>query len=159
MIIHTRTIGAAGLDLIRFYEKMRRVAYLPTRHDVPTIGWGHTRGVKLGDTCTPEQAEAWLKSDCFDAERSVLRRVLVPLNQNQFDALVSFVFNVGDTAFRGSTLLAKLNKSDYIGASMEFPRWDKQNGRVLAGLTSRRFREQTLFRTPEGALEFDSSRL
>lgn len=149
----TRRIGPAGLALIKRFEQLRLVAYLPTADDVPTIGWGHTAGVKLGDRCTEAQAEIWLLADCRGSEDAVNSLVKVPLTQGQFDALVSFVFNVGpdidaDTIAEGlgdSTLLKKLNSGDYAGAANEFPRWNKQNGKVLRGLTLRREAERQLF--------------
>lgn len=121
-------IADPGLDIIKESELMRLVAYLPTPNDVPTIGWGHTAGVKLGDKCTVQQAAQWLREDCAWAEREVNRLVTVPLNQNQFDALVSLVFNIGSGNFASSTLLRKLNAGDYAGAANEFPRWNKQKG-------------------------------
>lgn len=142
-------VGAAGLALIKGYEKLRLVAYLPTADDVPTIGYGHTRGVKMGDTCTEPQALEFLRQDCADAEWAINTRVTVPLNQCQFDALVSLVFNIGGSNFAASTLLRKLNAGDYAGAADQFPRWNKQKGKVLNGLTERRGRERALFLTPE----------
>jgi lysozyme len=141
----TRKVGSAGLDLIKSFEKLRLVAYLPTKKDVPTIGWGHTRDVELGDTCTVAEADAWLAEDCADAERAVRKLVKLPITDNQFDALVSFVFNVGEPAFAKSTLLRKLNSGDYAGAASQFGRWNKQKGVVLNGLTRRRGMERALF--------------
>jgi lysozyme len=141
----TRKIGAAGLDIIKFSEALRLEAYLPTPHDVWTIGYGHTRGVREGDTCTPQQAESYLREDCFDAEREVDRAVLWPINQNQFDALVSLVFNIGGTNFRNSTLLRRLNEGLVLDAAQQFAKWNKQNGEVLGGLVIRRQKERELF--------------
>ena len=143
-----RSISDAGLSIIKEFEQLRLKAYLPTEDDVPTIGWGHTRGVRLSDVCTLAQAERWIREDCYDAEREVNWRVRVPINQNQFDALVSFVFNVGGANFASSTLLKKLNGADYAGASAEFPRWNKQKGKVLGGLVRRRELERVLFLKP-----------
>lgn len=137
-----------GRDLIKDFEKLRLVAYLPTPDDVWTIGWGHTKGVKQGDVCTVEQAEQYLTEDLDWSEWAVNTLVKVPINQNQFDALVSFTFNLGAGNFSQSTLLRKLNGGDYVGAALEFPRWNKQAGKVLAGLVRRRKAEQTLFTTP-----------
>lgn len=139
-----KRIAAPGLTIIKIFEALRLRAYLCPA-GIPTIGWGHTRGVKMGDTCTYLQAEQWLREDCRDAERAVNARVKVPLTQNQFDALVSFVFNVGGGAFASSTMLRKLNAGDYVGAAEQFPRWNKSGGKVLRGLTLRREREQNLF--------------
>ena len=144
----TRKIGKAGLELIKKFEVLKLVAYLPTPNDIWTIGWGHTKDVKQGDTCDFLTAEEWLRADCYDAERDVNWSVRVPITQNQFDALVSFTFNVGGGAFRASTLLSKLNSGDYAGAASEFARWNKQAGVELAGLTRRRAAERALFLTP-----------
>ena len=138
-------ISQAGIDLIKRYETLRLKAYLPTPNDVPTLGWGHTDCVTLDDTCTEEQAEEWLRQDCVWAEDCVNRHVTVPLQQNEFDALVSLVFNIGGTNFIKSTLLRLLNDGDLDGASEQFLRWDKQKGATLAGLTRRRKEEKELF--------------
>lgn len=147
-----RAINYRGLDIIKRAEGLRLEAYLCPA-DVWTIGYGHTKGVKQGDTCTEAQAEAWLREDCGEAERAVARLVRVPITDNQFSALVSFAFNVGtdedaDTIAEGlgdSTLLRKLNMGDYIGAANEFPKWNKAGGRVLMGLSTRRAAERNLF--------------
>ena len=88
-------IGSAGITLIKDFEKLELVAYMPTPDDVPTIGYGHTKGVKLGDTCTEEQAEAWLLEDLSDAQTCVNKRIAgINITQNQFDAAVSLCFNM-----------------------------------------------------------------
>lgn len=140
-------VSTPGLNIIKSSEALRLRAYLCPA-GIPTIGWGHTRGVKVGDMCTHLQAEQFLREDCRDAERAVNARVKVPLTQNQFDALVSFVFNVGGGAFASSTMLRKLNAGDYAGAAEQFPRWNKSGGKVLRGLTLRRERERSLFLKP-----------
>ena len=139
-------IGPAGLELIKEFEGCKLTAYLDSV-GVPTIGYGHTKGVKIGLRCTQEEADAWLLEDLKDAETCVNGAVTVPLTQNEFDALVSFVFNFGCTKFRCSTLLRKLLDSDYDGAALEFRRWDRAGGQVLAGLTRRRAAEERLFET------------
>lgn len=138
-------IGAKGLALIRSYEQLRLVAYLPTPDDVPTIGWGHTKGVAMGLTCTPEQADVWLDEDCDWAEGAV-NAVDVSLSQDQFDALVSLVFNIGAPNFTTSTIRRMLVGGDYTGAAGQFKRWNKQKGKVLNGLIRRRAEEEELFR-------------
>jgi lysozyme len=138
--------GNAGLDLVKRSESLVLKAYLCPAH-VWTIGYGHTRGVKMGDTCTEEQAIDWLKEDLRDAEAIVDATVDVPLSQNQFDALVSFVFNVGGGAFKTSTLLRLLNRGEYSRAAEQLDRWNKAAGQVLAGLTTRRAAERALFET------------
>ena len=138
----------AGLDLIKHHEGVETEAYPDPGSDDGrpwTIGVGHTKGVKKGDTCTVAQAMAWLREDIQDAEAAVLRLVKVPLTQAQFDSLVSFVFNVGSGALEKSTLLRMLNSGDYFGAAVQFERWNKNDGRVMAGLTRRRKEERNLF--------------
>ena len=140
-------------DLIKESEGLRLKAYLPTPHDVWTIGWGHTKGVRPWMTITKEQAEQYLTEDLEWVEEVLRTQVKVPLNQNQYDALASFVFNLGGTNFANSTLLRKLNAGDYKGAADEFPKWNKQrqkNGKMvaLAGLTKRREEERNLFLEP-----------
>lgn len=136
--------GERGLDIIKVSEGLRLNAYLDTG-GVPTIGYGHTRGVTLGMTCTEAQADKWLVEDVVSAENDVKRLVKVDLVQGQFDALVSFVFNLGGPQFAGSTLLRLLNAGDYIGAAGEFGRWIYDNGKKLNGLVIRRERERQLF--------------
>lgn len=138
-------ISDAGLELIKRFESLRLEAYLPTPDDVPTIGYGHTAGVKLGDTCSPEQALEYLRNDVGAAERCVANSVRVSLTQSQFDALVSFVFNLGCRALGNSTLLRKLNAGDDVGASDEFGKWIHQGSKVLNGLVARREAEKEMF--------------
>jgi len=145
--------GKAGLELIKSFEGLGLKAYL-CPSGVLTIGYGHTgkvRGNKitLQTTITPEEAETLLKEDLTRFEKAVDSLVKVPLNSNQFDALVSFVFNIGINAFSGSTLLKLLNSGDYKGASQQFKRWIYGNGKkVLEGLKKRRTAEEKLFNTP-----------
>ena len=138
-------LGPQGTALIQSYEKCVLSAYMPTPHDVPTIGYGHTRGVAMGDTCTQEQADAWFLEDVAWAEDCVRRAVTSILSQTEFDALVSLCFNIGCKAFSGSTLVKDLNALDFDSASEQFLVWDKQHGQVLAGLLNRRKAEQELF--------------
>lgn len=137
-------ISQKGIDLIKSFEGCRLAAY-KCPAGVWTIGYGHTSGVRAGQKITQKQAEDFLKSDLQVYEKGVEKAVRVKLNQNQFDALVSFSFNCGLGALKNSTLLKKLNAGDYKGASAEFPRWNKANGRILAGLKRRRKAEKTLF--------------
>lgn len=137
-----------GLKLTTDAEQLRLTAYKPTPNDVWTIGYGHTRGVKEGDTCSEAQALAWLQMDLAEAEHTVLTEVDVPLSQNQFDALVDFVFNVGAGNFRSSTLLKYLNQRKFVLCSGELLKWNKQGGVILGGLVKRRRAEATLFDTP-----------
>jgi lysozyme len=138
-------ISSVGLNLIKSFEG----CVLHTYKDVVgvrTIGYGHTGAdVHDGQTITQAQADALLLADCKRFVDGVNSVVKVPLNQNQFDALVSFCFNLGVGSLKTSTLLEKLNRKDYLGASNEFLRWNKAGGQVLAGLTRRRQAEKELF--------------
>jgi lysozyme len=137
----------AGLDLIAHFEGFSSVAYPDpgSGGDPWTIGYGHTKGVKPGDTCTKEQALTWLAEDVEDAERTVARLVTVDLTQNQFDSLVSFVFNCGAGNFERSTLLKMVNAGSPNEAAQQFGRWTKAAGRELAGLVRRRHDEAAMF--------------
>ena len=134
-----------GLKIIKDFEGLRLKAYKCSA-GVWTIGYGHTSGVKEGDVITKEQAEKYLKKDVISFENTVNGVVKVKLNQNQFDALVSLVFNIGSGAFKKSTLLKKLNAGDYDGASEQFLVWVKAGGQTLKGLVNRREQERALFR-------------
>lgn len=113
---------------------------------VLTIGYGHTgKDVKAGMEITQAEAERLLLSDMDKFCAAVERLVKVKLSDNQFAALVSLCFNIGDGAFGKSTLLKKLNAGDIIGATQEFPKWNKGGGKVLPGLVKRREDEQRLF--------------
>lgn len=143
--------GETGLDLLKHHEQLRLKAYKPTPNDKWTIGWGSTSGVKKGDVITEEQALERLRKDLSTAEECVNELVDVDLTQNQFDALVCFVFNVGVGAFRDSTLRRMLNHGQYDEAAKQFRRWNKQRNLTtgeledLAGLTKRRRDEERLF--------------
>lgn len=134
-----------NVNIIKKHEGLRLEAYLPTPNDVWTIGYGHTHTTKQGMKITEDQAEKLLYLDIAWAEEAVKGLVKVPLTQNQFDALVSFVFNVGAGAFAKSTLLRFLNTGDYTNAAAQFLRWNRQKGRILNGLTKRREEERRLF--------------
>lgn len=140
------SISERGLDLIRDHEGCRLAAYKDSV-GIATIGYGHTEGVKMGDTCTQAQAELWLRRDAERAERCVNGLVTVPLTQGEFDALCSFVFNLGCERLKKSTLLRKINDSDYDGAAAEFQKWVYAGGEKLAGLVARRDAEARLFET------------
>lgn len=137
-------ISKAGLDLIKQFEGLYLKAYRCPA-GVPTIGYGHTAGVAMGQTITQQQADDYLRRDVRQFERAVARLVTVPLTQGQFDALVSFAFNLGEGALAQSTLLRMLNAGDYAGAAAQFDRWNKAGGRVLPGLVRRRAAERALF--------------
>lgn len=143
----------AGLALVKRFEGLETVAYPDPGNRVTgepwTIGYGHTRGVRQGDTCTEEQATAWLREDLQAAEGAVKDLVDVELMQGQFDALVSFVFNCGAAAFGNSTLLRLLNGGDRAGAAEQFRRWNRGADGVLPGLVTRRAAERDLFLSQE----------
>jgi lysozyme len=147
-----RQITAAGLELIKSFEERRYIAYKPTPNDVWTIGDGHTKGVKEGDICDDPQADAWLIEDSAGAAAEVDSDVTVALTDDEFDALVCLTFNIGRGAFRGSTLLKRLDAGDYQGAAQQFLVWNKQAGKELAGLGRRRAAEKALFETPDPAV-------
>lgn len=141
-------ISANGINLICGFEDLRLKAY-DDGVGVWTIGYGTTviNGVKVkkGDTCTIEQAKSYMTQDLKKFESAVDTSVKVPLNQNQFDALVSLTYNIGTGAFKDSTLLKKLNAKDYKGAAEQFDRWNKGGGKVMQGLVNRRAKERKLF--------------
>lgn len=136
--------SAAGIRLICEFEGLRLKAYLCPA-GVWTIGYGHTLTARKGKTITKEQALELLYSDLEVFEQIINYVVKVPLKQYQFDALVSFVFNIGIVNFKESTLLKRLNSGLFEDAAMEFMRWNKANGIVLSGLVKRREYERRLF--------------
>lgn len=150
-----RHINNDGLDLVKEFEglhKKRSDGKIQAYIDpvgVPTIGWGHTKGVMMGQVITVAEAEQLLKEDMEESESFVTKLVTVTINDNEFSALVSFVFNTGVTAFRNSTLLKLLNQGNKEGAADQFLRWNKGtvNGKlvVLEGLSRRRKAERKLF--------------
>jgi lysozyme len=138
-----------GLQLTEKFEGCRLLAYKDSA-GVPTIGYGHTRGVRLGMTCTQQQAEEWLQLDVKIAETVVNHVVKVPLTQHEFDALVDFEFNTG--GLTKSTMLKLLNEGKIEAAAEEFHRWDMAGGKHLAGLLKRRLFEKQQFLTPDGVI-------
>lgn len=134
-----------GIDLIKQFEGLRLDAYVCAA-GVLTIGYGHTGpDVQPGMTITEEEADALLRADLEKFERCVSEALTVDVIQPQFDALVSFAFNVGCQALLDSTLLKLINVEDFEGAAAQFARWNKAGGRELAGLTRRRAAEAELF--------------
>ncbi|NHR05165.1 lysozyme [Chromobacterium haemolyticum] len=141
-------ISANGIKLIQQFEGLRLKAYQDAV-GVWTIGYGHTGpDVTPGLVISQAQADGLLARDLNRFETGVSRLALVPLNQNQFDALVSFSYNLGLGSLQNSTLLRLLNQRDYAGAAAQFPRWNKAGGKVLPALTRRRAAEQALFLQP-----------
>lgn len=141
-----------GVALIKAHEGLRLTAYTDPV-GVWTIGYGHTTAagppkVERGMKITDAGADAILRQDLAKFEGYVSSAVKVPLNQNEFDALVSWTFNLGPGNLRSSTLLKKLNAGDRAGAADEFLKWTKAGGKTLPGLVKRREAERALFRTP-----------
>lgn len=141
-------ISFNGVKFLTEREGFRDKSYKDTG-GVWTIGYGTTkvdgRPVDAGMTCTEKQARQWLTDDLAWAQTAVNKLVRVPLTQNQFDALVSFVYNVGDYAFSRSTMLRLLNAKQLDKAAAEFDKWIYDNGKVIKGLQTRRNFERALF--------------
>lgn len=138
-----RKINQAGIDLIKSFEGFRTDAYLDIV-GVPTIGYGFTKGVKLGQTITQAEAEVRLKEELKTFESGISKLTAIcNLTENQFAALVCFAYNVGLFAFEKSTMLKKLISGQ--NCSDEFLRWNKAGGKEVAGLTRRRKAERELF--------------
>lgn len=139
------SLSAAGLLAICGYEGFSDTVYIPVRGDAPTAGFGHKDSrLTVGERVTSAQALAWLGEDVHQAESAVRRCVSVPLYQHEFDAYVSFAFNVGGGAFCSSTLVRKLNSGDYEGACSELKRWVYAGGRKVDGLVKRREKEYAM---------------
>jgi lysozyme len=152
-------LSPAGANLIKHFESCLkpvpgRKGYYTAYRDpvgVVTICWGFTnavtggRRVKMGDVWSRMECDESFAFSMHLVEGHVRRLVKVPLNQKQFDALVSFTFNLGPGNFGKSTLLKRINAKDFAGAANEFKRWNKAGGRVLAGLTRRRNSEANVF--------------
>ena len=146
------TLSANGAAFIQSWETKQTVGMLPTPNDVPTAGFGHTGpDVQLGVQYDDDQIQAWFEHDTAWAVKAVNDHCTVDLSQNQFDALVSICFNIGQGNFDSSTLLKDLNAGDTDDASNQFLVWDKQRGIVLRGLERRRAAEKQLFDTPDSA--------
>ena len=131
-------LSASALVSILLHEGYSDKAYTPVKGDVPTIGFGTTGGVKMGDTIKPPQAVARALVDVQRFEGALKQCVKVPLHQYEYDAYISLSYNIGSKAFCGSTLVRALNAGDYAGACSQILRWDKFKGKPLAGLTKRR---------------------
>lgn len=138
LVVAALSLSAAGLVSIANLEGFSEKAYIPIPGDVPTIGFGSTEGVKMGDTITVPKALEHFMRDVGVAESAIGRCVKVPLSQSEYDAFTSFAFNVGGEAFCSSTLVKKLNSGDYDGACDELERWVYSQKRVVPGLVNRR---------------------
>lgn len=132
------TLSASALVGIALHEDYTSRAIIPVPGDKPTIGFGTTDGVKLGDSITPPKALQRALQDIQQYEGAIKRCVTVPLHQREYDAYTSLTYNIGQTAFCNSTLVRKLNAQDYEGACKEILRWDRFQGKPLSGLTKRR---------------------
>ena len=141
-------MGKKGIDLIKHFEGFRSTVYRCAA-GVPTLGFGSTHGITMDSPPnTEEDGLELLMLDIAKFERAVERLITAPLNQNQFDALVSFSFNLGSGSLQNSTLRRRVNRSEYERAAEEFPRWVFAGGRKLKGLVRRRYAERELFLTP-----------
>jgi lysozyme len=136
-----------AVAMIAGYEGYREYAYEPVPGDKTTIGYGQTyyadgSAVKAGDKITKQEAFEQLtlltKRDVVDKLATCVK---VPISQNEYDAYVSLAYNIGQSAFCGSTLVKKLNQYDYVGACQQILRWDKYKGKTLKGLSNRRLKE------------------
>ena len=135
---------ALAAGFISRWEGERLTAY-QCPSGIWTIGYGHTKGVRKGDTCTKKQAWVWLIDDIRETQTLLAHYVNVPVSEGEFIALVSLAFNVGVGALMKSKLLRKLNSGDRDGAAEEFLDFDLANGKRINGLTIRRKEEHDLF--------------
>ena len=135
------TLSATALVAILFHEGYRENAYIPVAGDVPTIGYGTTKGVQLGDKTDPLSALSTAHRDIKSFEGAIKSCVKVPLYQWEYDAYTSLAYNIGSTAFCNSTLVRVLNEGRYEDACRQILRWDKFKGKTLRGLTNRRQEE------------------
>jgi len=138
-LVASLTLSASALVGLAVHEGYRDVAYVPVKGDRPTLGFGDAQGVKPGDRTDPVRALIRLNQQA-DVFQQQMRQCIgeVPLYQHEWDAIISWSFNIGSRAACGSTLVKKLQSFDYAGACEELLRWDKFNGAPLAGLTKRR---------------------
>lgn len=144
LVLPARRTNKAGIDLIKSFEGLKLTAYLCPGH-VWSIGYGHTRTVRPGMTITPGEAEQLLLGDLDIVQKAIQRRVSVPLTDNEFAALVSFVFNVGVPAFENSSLLKLLNRGWYDQVPAQLMRWNRAKGELMGGLARRRAAEAALW--------------
>lgn len=146
MALQRKHIAALALSASAFvglavHEGYSDRAYTPVPGDVPTIGFGTTEGVKMGDRITAPQALVRALQDAKKFEGALKQCVKVPLHQHEYDAYISLSYNIGSRAFCGSTLVRKLNQQQYTEACAEILKWDKFKGEPLRGLTIRRNKE------------------
>lgn len=149
MIRQRIAIGLLSMSATAFvgllgYEGYTGQAIIPVPGDVPTVGFGTTDGVKMGDTITPPKAVQRAYVDVAKYEGAIKQCVKEPLYQHEYDAFVSLAYNIGPKAFCGSTLVRRINAGDHPGACKEILRWNKVGGRVVNGLVMRREGEYRL---------------
>ena len=137
-------LGIQGLELIKTFEGLELNAY-KCAAGVWTIGYGHTKSVQEGMVISEDTANDMLMEELVEYENYVNTLVTVPLSQNQFDALVSWVYNLGSSNFQASTMLKVINANDMVNVPAQIMRWNKAGGKVLEGLTRRRQAEADLF--------------
>lgn len=145
------SLSAVGFTKIVLTEGYSDTAIIPVPGDVPTIGFGTTEGVKMGDKITPPKAIARSLKDISKFEGALKKCVSVPLHQYEYDAYIDFSYNVGSSNFCSSTMVKKLNAGDYEGACNEFPKWKMyqgkdctrpENRKICGGLPIRREEER-----------------
>lgn len=141
-------LSQKALNKLKELESFEPNAYIPVPGDVPTIGYGFTRGVKMGDTMTRTQADARLLEEVAPYETAVEHNCTVLPNQNEFDAMTLLCYNIGINGFRGSTVLKCHNRGDKQAAARAFGLWNKSGGKVYRGLTNRRAYEAALYLEP-----------
>ena len=144
MAVAALSLSGLGLVAIVMNEGYNSTAYIPVKGDVPTIGFGTTKGVKLGDRTTPQDALKRALTDINQFEGALKQCVKVPLTQGEYDAYISLSYNIGSFAFCNSTLVKRLNAGRYEDACAEILQWDRFKGQKLAGLTKRRTEEYHL---------------
>ena len=144
MAVAALSLSGLGLVAIVMNEGYNSTAYAPLKGDVPTIGFGTTKGVKLGDRTTPQDALKRALTDISQFEGALKQCVKVPLTQGEYDAYISLSYNIGSFAFCNSTLVKRLNAGRYEDACAEILQWDRFKGQKLAGLTKRRTEEYHL---------------
>lgn len=139
-------ISSVGIDLIKKFEGLSLKRYICPAGK-PTIGFGHVMlpHENIRNIITPAEADALLKADIKRFENCINDAVKTDLHQNGFDALVCFVFNIGCSAFRKSTMLKLINENDFEGAAKQFSRWVYASGKKVGGLVNRRNAERDLW--------------
>lgn len=144
IVVGALALSAAGLVGLAMHESYTDKAVIPIPGDVPTIGFGSTEGVKLGDRTTPPKALERALKDVQKYEGALRQCVKVPLHQNEYDAALQLSYNIGSEAFCKSTVVKRWNAGDYEGGCNAFLMWNKANGKVIPGLVNRREQERAL---------------